>query len=121
MLNGNTRIHISDLIRIFFSNMIKYSSKEPCKKFSMNTFILDKSLKIVFKNKISEDQEDLNDKINSLLKNKERLQKENGTGLIKAQKIVKYDLNNENNSIKVYAKDGYCYSEIVINLIGITK
>lgn len=120
-LTGNTRIHISDLIRIFFSNMIKYSAKEHCRTFVMNTILVDDLLQIVFSNKISENPEKLNEKISRILQNSDRLQKENGSGLIKAQKIVQYDLNNTTNSVSVLAEGDHCVSKIVINLKGLRK
>ncbi len=118
-LIGNTRIHISDLIRIFFSNMIKYSAKDHCRTFVMRTNLIDDLLHIVFINKISEDPARLNEKISKLLQNSDRLQKENGSGLVKAQKIVKYDLNDTNNSISVSAEGNRCISKIVININGL--
>lgn len=121
ILNGNTRIHISDLIRIFFSNMIKYSAKERCRKFTMTTKLEDNILQIVFTNKISENADALNKRISGLLQNIDRLQKENGSGLVKAQKIVKYDLNNVSNFVAVHAEGDQCTSKIVINLNGLRK
>ncbi len=116
MLVGNSRIHVSDLIRIFYTNMIKYSKKEQIRFFQMDIKLENNILDIRFENKIEGGEDTLNCKLKALLNNLERLQKEGGSGLVKARKIVKYDLGCVDNEIKVEAKEGKCICYITINI-----
>ena len=56
-----------------------------------------------------------------LLNSYERLQKEGGSGLVKAKKIVKYDLGCETNDVNIYVKDGKCIAIVSINLINLRQ
>ena len=46
----------------------------------------------------------------------DRLQKEGGSGLVKARKIVKYDLGDLNNEVVMVIENGICKADITINM-----
>ncbi len=74
------------------------------------------NLNIVFENEIEDTDDILNKKFSTLLNNVDRLQKEGGSGLVKARKIVKYDLGCVENEVVVSAKEGKCIGSITINI-----
>ena len=45
---------------------------------------------------------------------------EGGSGLVKAQKIVKYDLGDLNNYVCIRAEGGKCIATIRINIVNLT-
>lgn len=110
-------IHISDILTIFFNNMLSYSKPNHVRKFSIS---LEKNeegyIKICFINEIKEPEEILNAKFKEMLKSDSRLQEEGRSGLVKVRKILKYDLGCLQNEVEVKAEDGKCISEVIINL-----
>lgn len=60
------------------------------------------------------------DKLNEIFKTRlaatSSLQKEGGSGLVKAMNIIKYDFNNPSNSYTIEARNGKCLIDIVFNL-----
>ena len=112
-------IHFSDILRIFLTNMFKYSSS---KMFSnkinsqITTTIQDNILIFTFENDIMQNEEELNQKFKSLMDSQGRLQTEGGSGLVKAQKIVQYDLDDVDNYIDIKAENQKCIATIRINL-----
>lgn len=120
-LLGNTRIHLSDVFRTIFSNMITYCKKDFMAEFNLDVNLTAENLLVLtFKNQIDHDEDELNRKIETLFYSHEKLQKEGGTGLIKIQKIIKYDLGCEENSIKAFALDGNFTTLVTINLDNLT-
>ena len=112
-------IHFSDILRIFLTNMFKYSS---CSQYSNNvnfqirTTIENNILIFTFENDIKEEEEKLNNIFKTYLDSKGRLQLDKGSGLVKAQKIVQYDLDDVENVINIIAKDQKCVATVRINL-----
>lgn len=112
-------IHFSDILRIFLTNMFKYSSC--CQysnkiNFQIKTTIENNILIFTFENDIKEEEEKLNNMFKSYLDSKGRLQLDKGSGLVKAQKIVQYDLDDVENYININAKDNKCIATVRINL-----
>lgn len=112
-------IHFSDILRIFLTNMFKYSSS--CQysnkiNFQIETTIENNTLIFTFENDIKEEEEKLNSIFKTYLDSKGRLQLDKGSGLVKAQKIVQYDLDDVENYINIYAKDKKCVATVRINL-----
>jgi len=112
-------IHFSDILRIFLTNMFKYSSN---KLFSNNissqitTTIQNDILIFTFENDTVQSEEELNQKFKSLMDSQGRLQTEGGSGLVKAQKIVQYDLDDVDNYVNIKAENQKCIATIRINL-----
>lgn len=115
-IKGEYCIHISDLLRIFISNMMKHSRSQPSRKFKMNASVEDGILTIIFENQFNGDSHEMKARITQLLSSDERLQKENGSGLVKARKIVRYDLGCLDNDVIVDIADGVYRSIITIHL-----
>ena len=118
-IKGEYCIHISDLLRIFITNMMLHSKDEYKKEFNVNATVEDGVLTIIFENNCSGDAELLNEKFTQLLSSEDRLQKEGGSGLVKARKIVRYDLGCTDNEVSIKVNDGKCRSVITINLSNI--
>lgn len=107
-------IHFSDILRIFLTNMFKYSS--PNSDFKIKTTIEDSQLIITFENEINQNEIYLNEKFKELMESDGKLQLEGGSGLVKAQKIVKYDLGDIDNFVKITTENNKCIAYIRINL-----
>lgn len=107
-------IHFSDIFRIFLTNMFKNSS--PNCDFKIKTSIEDSLLIITFENDINQNANLLNEKFKAFMASDGKLQLEGGSGLVKAQKIVKYDLGNIDNFVKISAENNKCVASIRINL-----
>lgn len=112
-------IHFSDILRIFLTNMFKYGSC--CQysnkiNFQIKTTIENNILIFTFENDIKEEEETLNKRFISYLDSEGRLQLDKGSGLVKAQKIVQYDLDDVENYVKINAIDNKCIANVRINL-----
>lgn len=121
VLKGEFNVHVSDLFWIFFSNMIKHSKDERNKTFSISHELKGNVLTLKMQNEFEGDEEACNRKIRSLINSMELVDKENGSGLAKSQKIVKYDLKCNKNEVVVLVKNGKCYSTISIDLTPLKK
>ena len=116
-IKGEYCIHISDLLRIFITNMMQHSKMQPNRDFSINVNIENEdTLRIVFINECDGNAEELNSKFAKLLSSEERLQKEGGSGLVKARKIVRYDLGCLDNEVCIHVDGNICKSDITISL-----
>jgi hypothetical protein len=112
-------IHFSDILRIFLTNMFKYSSNNSYSNVinsQIRTTISDNTLFLTFENDINQNGDELNQKFKSLMDSQGRLQIEGGSGLVKAQKIVQYDLDDVNNYVNIKAEDQKCIAVVKINL-----
>ena len=120
VIKGEYSIHIRDIFWIFFTNMIKHSKVEPNRCFSIEHNINGDLITIQMVNNFEGDEEEVNRKFEALLSSTDRLQKEGGSGLVKARKIVKFDLKCDKNEVYIRAKEGKCIATIIINLKYIT-
>lgn len=120
VIKGEYSIHIRDIFWIFFTNMIKHSKVEPNRCFSIEHNINGDLITIQMVNNFEGDEEEANRKFEALLSSTDRLQKEGGSGLVKARKIVKFDLKCDKNEVYIRAKEGKCIATIIINLKYIT-
>lgn len=112
-------IHFSDILRIFLTNMFKYSSNNLISNkihAQIETIIQDDVLIFTFENDIRQNENELNQKLKSLMDSQGRLQTEGGSGLVKAQKIVKYDLDDVDNFVKIEARNQKCIASVRINI-----
>lgn len=116
LISGEYGIHLSDLLHIFFANMINHSKKDKIRHFILDAKQIDNQLQLHFENDFEGNEEYVNKKIRELLNSYDRLQKEGGSGLVKARKIVKYDLGDINNEVKMVVKNGKCKADITINM-----
>ena len=116
-IKGEYCIHISDLLRIFITNMMQHSKMQQNREFSINVGVENEdTLRIVFVNECDGNAEELNSKFTKLLSSEERLQKEGGSGLVKARKIVRYDLGCLDNEVCIHVDGNICKSDITISL-----
>ena len=116
LISGEYGIHLSDLLHIFFANMINHSKKEKTRHFVLNAEQIDNLLHLHFENNFEGNEESTNKKIGQLLQSYDRLQKEGGSGLVKARKIVKYDLGDLANEVVMVVEKGKCKADITINM-----
>lgn len=108
-----------DLLFIFITNMFKYSKNTSARNFYVDINMIDENnIQISMINDIQEhfDEEQLNNIFNEKMNDIAKLQKEGGSGLVKAMTIVKYDFGNTNNTFKIKAKEGKCIVEILFNI-----
>ena len=99
--------------------MFKYSSSVGFANkidSQITTTVKDGILMFSFENDIQQNEDDLNRKFQSLMKSQGGLQTEGGSGLIKAQKIVKYDLDDIDNYVSIKAENQKCIADVRINL-----
>lgn len=110
-----------DLFTIFFSNMLKY-----CKKDKTCTIGITPMMKnghifhLHLDNDLPDDTDE--DKLNQIfrerLHDQHRLQKEKGSGLVKAMNILKFEFGDQNNTFTIEARNGKCHTDIYFNLYG---
>lgn len=116
IIKSNYYIHFTDLFRILLDNMFKYGQTKNGKKhfefkcheekgFLVCSFINDRN--------IESEELPLETKNGQLIINTNKLISENKSGISKAVKIVKYDLDNENNCIMVDTENKEAFSMIV--------
>jgi len=104
VIKSNYYIHFTDLFRILLDNMFKYGIfRNGKKQFEFNCKEEDGLLICSFINEKNKDSEEIPfESINGeLIINTAKLISENKSGISKAVKIVKYDLDNQNNYLKV--------------------
>jgi hypothetical protein len=107
-IKSNYYIHFTDLFRIFLDNMFKYGVIEGGKKlFHFETNVEEENVVFSFTNFRVTGQLDipLKMKDGKLMIDTKKLIEEHKSGISKAIKIVKYDLGNENNFIRVVTDD----------------
>lgn len=121
IISGQYFNHLGDIFRIFFTNMIKYSKKEYCRRFIFKHSVDNNILCLHFENNYDGNADLMNEKFSNLLQSYDRLQKEGGSGLVKARKIVKYDLKCIDNEVVIKVVDGKCVAKVYINLEHILK
>lgn len=107
-------IHFSDIMRIFLTNMFKNSPSG--NDFNINAIIEDHILLLTFENYTNLDEVVLNKEFATIMEAPDKLLFEGKSGLIKAQKIVKYDLGDINNFVCIRAETGKCIATIRINI-----
>lgn len=116
MIAGEYGINFSNLLSIIFVNMMTHSKNESIKRFIMKSTKVDQILHLHFENNFEGDEDMTNQKIQKLLNSYELLAKEGGSGLVKARKIVKYDLLDDHNEVLATIQNGKCLVDITINL-----
>lgn len=111
-----------DLFTIFFSNMLKYcNNKKPEFSFGISPMLKDGHiLHLCLVNDLPDntDEAKLNQTFKKCLDDKCRLQKERGSGLVKAMNILQYEFGDESNFFTIKAVDGRCLTDIYFNLEG---
>ena len=108
-----------DLLSIFFSNMLRHSKPEPVPHFVIAASLTENNiLHLHFENLLSNDTDEkkLNKRFSELIVSDDKLQKEGGSGLVKALNIVRYDFGDIHNSITIFAEQGRCITDIHFNL-----
>jgi hypothetical protein len=105
VIKSNYYIHFTDLFRILVDNMFKNGSYTGSKKeFEFKTVQEGEFMVFTFINKKEEKQKDFPFNISEkghVEINRNKLTSERHSGISKAVKIVKYDLENEDNYIKI--------------------
>lgn len=126
-LSLNIKLHIRseysasmfDLFTIFFSNMLKYCKKEHAFTFGIIPTIKDRHilhLHLVNDLPNETDEDKLNQIFYERLQDKCRLQKEKGSGLVKAMNILQFEFGDQSNYFTIEAKEGKCHTNIYFNL-----
>ena len=109
-----------DLFTIFFSNMLKYCKKEHAFTFGISSRIKDGHiLHLSLVNDLPDetDEEALNNTFRERLQDLHRLQKEKGSGLVKAMNILKFEFGDQDNYFTIKAHDGRCLTDLYFNLV----
>ena len=107
-----------DLLVIFFSNMFKYSFEERERPILFNVVIApDDVMHIHLENKLraGTDEEALNNDFQERIEDEQMLQKERGSGLVKAMNIIRYDFGDQSNTYTIVASEGKCITDIFIH------
>ncbi|WP_416437655.1 hypothetical protein [Phnomibacter sp. MR] len=107
-IKSNYYIHFTDLFRIFLDNMFKYGIYNGDKKlFHFETKVEGENVVFCFTNYRVNGQLDIPLKMREgkLMIDTIKLIEEHKSGISKAIKIVKYDMGNENNFIRVVTDD----------------
>ena len=113
-----------DMLTIFFNNMLQYGRKDGTCNILIESKLLENNIQLIhLENDLSKDtnEDELNAKFRTSLAAISSLQKEGGSGLVKAMNIIKYDFNNVNNLYNIEAKGGKCLIDIMFNLENMIK
>ena len=105
-----------DILTIFFNNMFSYCRPKRQRQFSISAKLEGDLMHLHFENEIKEDEEMLNKKFEEMLSSYNRLQTEGRSGLVKVRKIIKYDLGCEDNELQIVAENGFCKTDVFINI-----
>ena len=117
MIKSSYVLHYTYLLKNLLSNMMKHGaeSKPGEKCFEMVFTITDKYVEMIFSNDVIPGSEDaLNEKFEEKLKSKYFFG-EGGSGIPKISKILRSDLPGDFNSLKIWAEDGKCYSQVTFS------
>lgn len=112
-------LHYKDLLTNLITNMIKHGEPDVetgLKHVLLQFRIADETLTLHFENNVKLGEEEaLNKKFEEKLSAKASYyNSEGGSGIAKSKKILKSDLQNETNTINIMAKDGLCFTDVVI-------
>lgn len=112
-----------DLLTIFFSNVFRYSCEEFKRPMLFNVSIEDDNIMhIHLENKLrpSIDEAELNNKFQECINDETMLQREKGSGLVKAMNIIRYDFGDQSNTYTIAASEGKCITNVYIHLSNMT-
>lgn len=111
-------LHYKDLLTNLITNMLKHGEPDETglKPIVLSFKIGDETLLLHFENRVKPGEEDaLNKKFEEKLSAKASYyNSEGGSGIAKSKKILKLDLQTEDNNISIVAKDGLCTTDVVI-------
>ena len=113
-----------DLLTIYFNNIFKYSFEEYERPVTFRvTLEQEDMMHMYLENKLKKDtdEEQLNQKFQSLINEEAMIQKEHGSGLAKAMNIIKYDFGNPDNYYTIVAREGKCLTDVFIHLTNMVK
>lgn len=112
-----------DLLLIFFKNMFNYSFNEPERPVTFHVNIEEGNVMHWYlENKLRQDsdEEALNRLFQERIGDENRIQKEGGSGLVKAMNIIRFDFGEPKNYYKIVASEGKCCIDVYINLTNMT-
>lgn len=110
-----------DLLLIFFKNMFNYSYEEferPA-KFHVDIDAAN-MMHWSLENKLRKDTDEdaLNRLFQERIGDEKRIQKEGGSGLVKAMNIIRFDFGDPKNYYRIAASEGKCLIDVYINITG---
>ena len=108
-----------DLLLIFFKNMFNYSFEEFERPVKFHVDIDEENIMHWYlENKLRQgtDEEALNQLFIERIGDEKRIQKEGGSGLVKAMNIIRFDFGEPKNYYKIVASEGKCLIDVYINL-----
>lgn len=121
LVRADYGIHFIDLMRIFFSNMFKHSKESfPRREMDASANVENNILHLHFENETDKSDDVINNQLQKL-DDPEMLLREQGSGIVKARKIVKYDLRCLDNDVKAVASGGKFLVDVTINMESIDK
>lgn len=112
-----------DLLLIFFKNIFNYSFEEFERPVNFQVDIDDENtMHWYLENKLHQDtdEEALNQLFQERIGDEKRIQKEGGSGLVKAMNIIRFDFGEPKNYYKIVAYEGKCLIDVYINLSNMT-
>ena len=108
-----------DLLLIFFKNMFNYSFDEDERPTMFHVDMSDNQvMHWHLENKLrqGEDENELNKLFQDRIGDENRIQKEGGSGLVKAMNIIRFDFGEPKNYYEIVASEGKCMVDVYINL-----
>lgn len=112
-----------DLLLIFFKNIFNYSFEEYERPVKFHVNMEEENVMHWYlENKLRKDtdEEALNQLFQERIGDEKRIQKEGGSGLVKAMNIIRFDFGEPKNYYKIVASDGKCCIDVYINLTNMT-
>ena len=112
-------LHYKDLLTNLITNMLKHGERDEetgLKPVVLQFKIGNETLILHFENRVKfGEEESLNMKFEEKLSAQASYyNSEGGSGIAKSKKILNSDLQTEANTISIVAKDGICYTDVVI-------
>lgn len=118
MICSNYVIHYADILRNILTNMFVHGadSTDGIRHMKLHIDIGSEEVRISFENQIDSNPETLNELFAEKLQNSGLTNFEGGSGIAKVNKILKQDLNCEENEIIMHAEKNICHTNVVIKL-----
>ncbi len=121
VVDASHYMDIADMLTILYNNMFSHCKVEPTRMFVVSASRSADCIILHFENHVSEDDVILNKTFSDLLESEGRLQLEGRSGLVKVKKIIKYDLNGDDEDLQVVSENGICKVDVRLKLDNLKK
>ena len=121
IVDASHYMDIADMLTILYNNMFSHCKVESIRSFVISAHHLDDYIVLHLENHVGEADDTINKTFAELLKSEGRLQLEGRSGLVKVKKIIKYDLDGDDEDLCIVAENGVCKVDVRLKLENLKK